>query len=97
MSAAKRKKLSQADIDKKLGELDGWQLVEGKLSKEFQFESFAHAFAFMSAMAIISEKMEHHPEWFNVYNRVIIQLTTHDAEGLTALDFQWAASADGFF
>ena len=97
MSAAKRKKLSPADIEKKIAKLEGWQVVDDKLSKEYQFESFVHAFGFMAAMATVSEKMGHHPEWFNVYNRVVIQLTTHDAEGLTDLDFEWAAKADGLF
>lgn len=61
---------------------------------EFRFADFATAFGFMAEMALVSERMNHHPEWFNVYNRIRIRLTTHDAGGLTALDLDWAAQAD---
>ncbi|MDO8903486.1 4a-hydroxytetrahydrobiopterin dehydratase [Hydrogenophaga sp.] len=76
--------------------LPGWKLDEEQraISRSFRFLDFAQAFGFMSQMAIVSEKMDHHPEWFNVYNRVEVRLTTHDANGLTARDLDWAARAD---
>lgn len=67
------------------------------LHREFIFKDFAQAFAFMSHMAIISEASNHHPEWFNVYNRVAVTLTTHDIGGLSDRDVQWAQKADAFF
>jgi len=79
--------------------LPGWKLDEEQaaISRTFRFEDFAQAFGFMSQMAIVSEKMDHHPEWFNVYNRVEVRLTTHDANGLTTRDMDWAARADSAF
>lgn len=67
-----------------------WKLKEGKLNKIFVFPDFVHAFAFMTKIAIHAEKLGHHPEWFNVYNKVEIDLTTHDAGGLSAKDFELA-------
>lgn len=66
----------------------GWEMADGRdaISKTFKFNDFAAAFAFMTRIAIQAEKMDHHPEWSNVYNRVSVLLTTHDADGLTALD-----------
>jgi 4a-hydroxytetrahydrobiopterin dehydratase len=79
--------------------LPEWALDETQraISRSFRFEDFAQAFGFMSQMAIVSEKMDHHPEWFNVYNRVEVRLTTHDANGLTPRDLDWAARADAAF
>ena len=65
-----------------------------KIKKEFKFESFVHAFGFMSKVALMAEKMNHHPEWSNVYNRVEILLSTHDADGLTERDMKLAKSID---
>ena len=76
-------RLSQIDIDERLKDLPGWSIVNEKLHKEFQFESFNQAFGFMTRAAMEIEKMNHHPEWFNVYNRITIELTTHDAGGIT--------------
>ena len=69
-------------------EISGWELVEGRdaIRKRFRFSGFGEAFAFMTRIALIAEKMDHHPEWSNVYDRVEIVLSTHDAGGLTALD-----------
>lgn len=67
------------------------------LSRSFVFQDFAQAFAFMGHMAIISEAMNHHPEWFNVYNRVQVTLTTHDIGGLSDRDLQWIEKAENFF
>ncbi len=88
------KKLSETEIQTKLQQLDGWNVVDGKLHKEFQFDTFVTAFGFMTQLALISESMNHHPEWFNVYNRVTVDLMTHDAGGISELDFQWAKQAD---
>ena len=87
-------KLSATEIQEKLSQLDGWSVENGKLHKEYQFDTFVTAFGFMTQLALIAESMNHHPEWFNVYNRVTIDLMTHDADGISELDFQWAAHAD---
>jgi 4a-hydroxytetrahydrobiopterin dehydratase len=83
-------RLSQIDIDERLKDLLGWSIVNEKLHKEFQFESFNQAFGFMTRAAMEIEKMNHHPEWFNVYNRITIELTTHDAGGITKNDITLA-------
>ena len=83
-------RLSKADIDEELKSLPGWGVVNKKLHKEFQFESFNQAFGFMTRAAMEIEKMNHHPEWFNVYNRITIDLTTHDAGGITKNDVSLA-------
>ncbi len=87
-------KLSPEAIEVGISRLDGWTIKDGKLHKDYVFESFAHAFAFMSGVALAAEAMNHHPEWFNVYNRVSIDLTTHDAGGISAKDLELAAKAD---
>ena len=86
-----RQPLSEAQVDAALADLPDWQLVDGKLHREFKFADFVSAFGFMTQAAIVAETMNHHPEWFNVYNRVTVDLTTHDAGGLTELDLQLAA------
>jgi 4a-hydroxytetrahydrobiopterin dehydratase len=83
-------KLTQAEITSRLAEVPGWDIVDGKLQKTFTFASFVPAFGFMSSVALLAEAMGHHPEWSNVYNRVTIALTTHDAGGISALDFTLA-------
>jgi len=83
-------KLSAATIDKKLAELEQWSLRSDKLYRKFVFADFVEAFGFMSRVALLAERMDHHPEWSNVYNRVEIHLTTHDAGGITARDFDLA-------
>ncbi|QMU53829.1 MAG: 4a-hydroxytetrahydrobiopterin dehydratase [Nitrosopumilus sp.] len=83
-------RLSQTDIDEKLQSLPGWSVVNEKLHKEFQFDSFNQAFGFMTRAAMEIEKMNHHPEWFNVYNRITVELTTHDAGGITKNDVNLA-------
>jgi 4a-hydroxytetrahydrobiopterin dehydratase len=81
-----RNRLSQAEIDTAVADLPGWSVVNEKLHREYKFADFTHAFGFMAASATAIEKMNHHPEWFNVYGRVTVDLTTHDAGGITALD-----------
>jgi len=83
-------RLSQMDIDEQLKNLPGWSVVNEKLHKEFQFESFNQAFGFMTRAAMEIEKMNHHPEWFNVYSRITVELTTHDAGGITKNDVNLA-------
>ncbi|MDE0089541.1 MAG: 4a-hydroxytetrahydrobiopterin dehydratase [Candidatus Poribacteria bacterium] len=89
-----RKKLTDSEIQKNLDKLDGWTVENGKLHKEFQFDNFVAAFGFMTQLALVAESMNHHPEWFNVYNRVTIDMSTHDAGGITELDFKFAEHAD---
>ena len=83
-------KLSAEATATELAELDGWSLDEGKLRRDFKFNNFIEAFGFMTSAAIAAEKMNHHPEWFNVYNKVTVHLTTHEAGGITELDFALA-------
>ena len=73
-----------------------WTIKDGKLHASFVFDDFVAAFSFMSASALVAERMNHHPEWFNVYNRVRVDLTTHDAGGLTVLDFELATAMNKF-
>lgn len=83
-------RLSQEEIDEELKNLPGWSVVNEKLHREIEFESFNQAFGFMTRAAMEIEKMNHHPEWFNVYNRLTIELTTHDAGGITKNDINLA-------
>ncbi len=83
-------RLSQEEIDEELKSLEGWSVVNEKLHKEFLFDNFNQAFGFMTRAAMEIEKMNHHPEWFNAYNRIIIELTTHDAGGITKNDVNLA-------
>ena len=84
-------KLSDNDINSGLEDLPEWSLNNEKLKREFKFTNFVEAFSFMTGAAIESEKMNHHPEWFNVYNRVVVELTTHDAGGITELCWRTVA------
>ena len=83
-------KLSDEQIRNELRNLLGWSVVNGKLHKEFTFKSFIEAFGFMTTAALHIEKMNHHPEWFNVYNKIKIDLVTHDAVGITQNDVNLA-------
>jgi 4a-hydroxytetrahydrobiopterin dehydratase len=76
-----------------VAELAGWRLEDGKLKREVVFADFATAFGFMTSMAIFSEAMNHHPDWSNTYNRVSIELSSHDVGGLTDRDVRWAKEA----
>lgn len=78
----------------KLSSLDGWTFKEDGIEKQFEFKHFIEAFGFMSQVAILAEKANHHPEWFNVYNKVQIRLSTHDAGGLTDKDFDLATEIE---
>ena len=83
-------RLSDEQIKTELAELFGWSVVNGKLHKDFVFDDFVEAFGFMTRAAIHIEKMNHHPEWFNVYNKISVDLTTHDAGGITQNDIALA-------
>lgn len=89
-----RKPLSEEEIKNHLIKLHGWTVENNKLHKEFKFKTFIEAFGFMASVALIAEGMNHHPEWCNVYNNVIIDLTTHDAGGMSSLDFEFAEKVD---
>jgi 4a-hydroxytetrahydrobiopterin dehydratase len=86
-------RLADDEIGKRLQSLPGWEIKGGKLHRDFSFKDFVQAFAFMTDVAREAEALGHHPEWFNVYNRVAMDLTTHDAQGITALDFELAQKA----
>ncbi len=84
----------EPDLDAQLNELNQWTRFDDRIERELTFDSFPAAFAFMTHIAIHAERMQHHPEWCNVYNRVTITLTTHDAGGLTQLDVDLARRID---
>ena len=84
------RKLSESEIKNELAKLKGWKIVDGKLNRTFEFADFNEAFGFMTRVAMEVEKLNHHPEWFNVYNRVKIELVTHDVGGLSNFDFKLA-------
>lgn len=83
-------KLSKREIRSAVALLPGWSVVDGKIFREFRFEDFPRAFAFMTACAIHAEKKNHHPEWCNVYNVVKVWLVTHDVKGISKRDIQMA-------
>lgn len=87
-------KLTDIDIQSHLQTLPGWTVADGILTREFVFRDFAQAFGWMAAVAVAAEKLNHHPEWTNVYNRVTVHLTTHDQDGLSELDFVLAGQMD---
>ena len=90
MSAGEYRKLSQQEIELEVGKIHGWKVVNGKLNRTFEFESFVQAFGFMTQVAMEAEKINHHPEWFNVYNRLEINLITHDVNGVSNYDIKLA-------
>jgi 4a-hydroxytetrahydrobiopterin dehydratase len=95
-----RAKLDAESIARALTKLNAsaaspWGLADGKLRKEFRFKDFVEAFGFMSRVALVAESMDHHPEWSNVYSRVVVDLSTHDAGGITELDFTLASRIEG--
>jgi 4a-hydroxytetrahydrobiopterin dehydratase len=88
-------RLTDAEIAIRLAALPGWSLANGKLRRELNFKDFSEAFGFMARAALVAEKMDHHPDWSNVYSRVTVELSTHDAGGITALDFELAEAMNG--
>jgi 4a-hydroxytetrahydrobiopterin dehydratase len=89
-------KLTQAERDRLLPTLDGWEVEPARdgIVKTYRFADFTQAFAFMTRVALLAEKADHHPEWSNVYNRVTVLLTTHDADGLSMRDIDLAKAID---
>jgi 4a-hydroxytetrahydrobiopterin dehydratase len=88
-------RLSETELTGALADLPGWRRDGDKLLREFQFPDFVTAFGFMAAAALVAERMNHHPEWFNVYGTVRVHLTTHDAGGITGQDLALARAMDG--
>jgi 4a-hydroxytetrahydrobiopterin dehydratase len=88
----RRDLLSAEQVSDALADLSGWTVLDGKLHAEFVFADFAEAFAFMTAVAPVAEELDHHPEWTNVWNKVTVDLWTHDRGGLTGLDVELARS-----
>ena len=87
-------KLPEPEVARRLAGLPGWSLSEGSLHRELAFADFPAAWAFMSRIALEAERMGHHPDWCNSYNRVVVELRTHDAGGVTELDFALAERID---
>jgi len=92
-----RQKLTETELAEQLGQLASWSVVNSKLHRELTFPNFVAAFGFMTSVALVAERMNHHPEWFNVYGTVTVNLTTHDAGGITALDFELARHVDALY
>jgi 4a-hydroxytetrahydrobiopterin dehydratase len=91
------KKLTEAQIDEHLAKHTNWALVDGKLHREFTCKDFVAAFGKMTSVALVAESMNHHPEWFNVWNKVVIDLNTHSVKGISDLDFTLAGKIDEIF
>jgi 4a-hydroxytetrahydrobiopterin dehydratase len=83
-------KLSKQEIAAKLRQLDGWSVVKGNLHRMFEFKDFTQAFGFMKRVALAADRMDHHPNWSNAYNKVTVDLSTHSAGGITKNDFELA-------
>ena len=84
------RKLTDEEIRLTLSQLAGWHMVQGKLHREYVFRDFVEAWGFMSSAALVVQQMDHHPEWFNVYHTVRVDLVTHDAGGVTRRDVELA-------
>ena len=91
------KKLTEAEVNERLGTHKNWALVNGKLHREFTCKDFVMAFGKMSSVALVAESLNHHPEWFNVWNKVVIDLNTHSVQGISDLDFKLASKIDEIF
>jgi 4a-hydroxytetrahydrobiopterin dehydratase len=89
------KKMTDAEVEAALPKLSGWTLKGGKLHREYKFPDFEHAMKFMHSAVAGINKLDHHPEWANVYNRVTVDLNTHDAGGITAKDFELGELLEG--
>ena len=91
------RRLEPPEIEARLAQLRGWELSGTRIRKQYRFRDFREAFAFMTRVALLAEKADHHPDWSNVWNRVAIELTTHDAGGITENDVVCAAKTDRLF
>jgi 4a-hydroxytetrahydrobiopterin dehydratase len=94
MSPIARERLDEATVTSRLQELADWSLDEGRLHRTIEFADFVHAFGFMTRVALIAEKMNHHPDWWNSYRTVRIHLVSHDVNGISERDFTLAARID---
>jgi 4a-hydroxytetrahydrobiopterin dehydratase len=90
-------KISEQDIATKLKNLAGWSIDRGNLHRAFEFKDFSQAFGFMTQVALAAEAMGHHPDWSNAWNKVVIDLSTHSAGGLTSNDFELAGKIQKIF
>lgn len=91
-----RNKLTDDEVKSALTELPGWALRDGKLHRELKFKDFNEAWGFMCRVALLAEKTNHHPEWFNVWSTVRLDLTTHDVGGISSLDVEFAKRINDF-
>jgi 4a-hydroxytetrahydrobiopterin dehydratase len=91
------KKLTDAEVQERLQNVKGWSLENGKLHRAFECKDFVAAFGNMTRVALVAESMNHHPEWFNVWNKVVIDLNTHSVKGISDLDFTLAEKIDQIF
>jgi 4a-hydroxytetrahydrobiopterin dehydratase len=91
------KKLSDAEVQEQLVRVEGWSLEGGKLHRAFECQDFVAAFGNMTRVALVAEAMNHHPEWFNVWNKVVIDLNTHSVQGISNLDFELARKISEIF
>jgi len=91
------KKLSEAEVQENLTRAKGWSLVNGKLHRAFECKDFVSAFGNMTRVALVAEGMNHHPEWCNVWNKVVIDLNTHSVKGISQLDFELAGKINEIF
>ena len=87
-------KATEQEIQEALAELGSWTIESGKLHRQYRFHDFVQAFGFMTQAALLAERSAHHPEWFNIYNRVVVDLTTHEAQGLTQKDLDLARAME---
>ena len=88
--AEQARKLTGSEIAETLAKLPGWSVENGKLHRQYQFKNFIEAFGFMARAALVAESMNHHPEWFNVYHKVVVDLVTHSVGAISNLDFDLA-------
>jgi 4a-hydroxytetrahydrobiopterin dehydratase len=91
------KKLTETEVKERLSEVRGWTLQGGKLHRAFECKDFVAAFGNMTRVALVAEAMNHHPEWFNVWNKVVIDLNTHSVGGISELDFKLAGKINEIF
>jgi 4a-hydroxytetrahydrobiopterin dehydratase len=96
-AVANTKILPAEEVTRHLTALPGWSVAEGALHKEYAFKDFVHAFSFMAGVALVAERMNHHPDWSNAYNRVVVSLTTHSEGGITDRDMELAESMEHLF
>jgi len=88
--------LKANELSLELERTPGWILKDGKLHREFRFADFSEAFSFMTRAALVCEQLNHHPEWSNVYNRLVVNLSTHECGGISTRDFEWARAVNKF-